>query len=85
MSGINGIFSTALSGLNTATSIVNTAASNIARAGVSDDGPEVDLAHEAVQLRIGQTLYSANAAVVRAGDEMLGTLLDMFDDGRRRR
>jgi flagellar hook protein FlgE len=84
MSGINGIFSTALSGLNAATTIVNTAASNIARAGTSD-GPEVDLAHEAVQLRIGQTLYSANAAVVRAGDEMLGTLLDMFDDGRRRR
>jgi len=120
MSGINALFSTALSGLNAATAILNTSASNIANAGtpgypsrrvgltesasggvsvgpttrdsssggIDEDGAErsnVDLPTELVQLRQGQILYQANAAVVRAGDEMLGTLLDIFDDGRRHR
>jgi flagellar hook protein FlgE len=106
MSGINGLFSTALSGLNAAGAVINTAASNIANAetpgykagrvelataasgdgvevaGVTRDG-DVDLANEVVSLRQGQLLYQANAAVVRVGDRLTGTLLDMFDTRRR--
>jgi flagellar hook-associated protein FlgK len=108
MSGINGLFSTALSGLNAAGAVINTAASNIANvetpgykagrvelasapngdgvevAGVTREG-DVDLVNEVVSLRQGQLLYRANAAVVRVGDRLTGTLLDMFDSTRRRR
>ena len=119
MSGLNSLFSTALSGLNAAGAIVNTAASNIANAetkgykaarvglaesndggvevasitrdqrpgGLDENGDElsnVDLATEAVHLRQGAILYKANAAVLRVGDDLMGTLLDMFDTHRRR-
>jgi flagellar hook-associated protein FlgK len=113
MSGINGIFSTALSGLNAAGAIVNTAASNIANldsrgykarrvnlasapgnggvqvasissdptpGALDDQGQElsnVDLPTEIVNLRLGGILYKANAAVIRAADQMTGTLLDI--------
>ena len=33
-----------------------------------------------VDLQTSHTLYTANAAVVRASNQMLGTLLDVFDD-----
>src|SRR3954464_1030811 len=111
MSGINGIFSTALSGLNAAGAIVNTAASNIANldtnrykslranltsapdntgvqvesitadpspGGLDDQGQELsnfDLSTEFVNLKLGGILYNANATVVRAADQMTGTLL----------
>jgi len=117
MSGLNALFSTALSGMNAAGSIVDTAASNIANmdstgykagrvnlasspwggvdvvsitrdpspGGVDQDGQElsnVDLPTEVVNLKRGALLYKANAAVIKAGDEMMGTLLDMFDHDR---
>ena len=122
MSGLNALFSTALSGMNAAGAIVNTAASNIANmdsAGykaarvnlaesqsggvdvvsithdpspgpVDDHGQElsnVDPATEMVNLKKGALLYKANAAVIKVGDELTGTLLDMFDhdDHRHRR
>jgi flagellar basal-body rod protein FlgC len=120
MSGINGIFSTALSGLNAAGAIVDTAASNIANldtngyktrrvnltsapdnggvhvesitanptpGGLDDQGQElsnVDLPTEIIHLRLGGILYDANAAVVRAADQMTGTLLDILDSDHRR-
>jgi flagellar basal-body rod protein FlgC len=122
MSGLNTLFSTALSGLNAAGAIVNTAASNIANTdsagykaarvnlaesrtggsgggvdvvsitrdpspgGFDDDGQElsnVDLPTEVVNLTKGALLYKANAAVIKAGDDMMGTLLDMFDHDHR--
>ena len=115
MSGLNALFSTALSGMNAAGAIVNTAASNIANmdsAGykaarvnlaesstgggvdvvsitrdpspgpLDQDGQElsnVDPATEMVNLKKGALLYKANAAVIKVGDELTGTLLDMFD------
>ena len=117
MSGLNALFSTALSGLNAAGAIVDTAASNIANmdstgykaarvnlasspwggvdvvsitrdpspGDLDEDGQElsnVDLPTEAVNLKKGATLYKANAAVIKAGDDMMGTLLDMFDHDR---
>jgi len=50
---------------------------------VTRDGDE-DLASDVVSLRLGQTLYQANAAVIRVGDQLTGTLLDMFDTHRHR-
>jgi flagellar hook-associated protein FlgK len=120
MSGINSLFSTALSGLNAAGAIVGAAASNVANldsksykatrvnlasapqtagvqvasitsdpsAGALDEqGQElsnVDLPTELVNLRQGEILYNANAAVVRVGYELTGTLLDMMDNDHRR-
>jgi flagellar hook protein FlgE len=120
MSGLNALFSTALSGLNAAGVILSTTASNVANldsagykaAGVNlaerrgggvdvvsitrdpstgaldDQGQElsnVDLATEMVNLRKGALLYKANAAVIRVGDELTGTLLDLFDTRRGER
>jgi len=114
MSGLNALFSTALSGMNAAGAVINTAASNIANmdstgykaarvnlaesrwggvdvvsitrdpspGGVDEDGQElsnVDLPTEVVNLKKGALLYKANAAVIKVGDELMGTLLDMFD------
>jgi len=119
MSGINGIFSTSLSGFNAAGAIINTAASNIANLdtngyksrranltnapdnagvqvvsitadpmpiGTDDQGEElsnVDLPTDIVNLKLGDILYNANAAVLRVADQMTGTLLDIFDSGPR--
>ena len=88
ISGGNDIFSTALSGLNAAGTIINKAAANIARAGLDDPGqqaPPADiyLAGEVVHLRLGAILYNANAAVVRVADRMTGTLLDILDSHHR--
>ena len=123
MSGLNALFSTALSGLHAAGAILNTAASNVANldsAGykaarvdlasspdgrgvdvvsitrdpspgpLDEDGNElsnVDLASEMVNLKKGAILYQANAAVIKVGDQLTGTLLDLFDTrrGDRRR
>lgn len=55
----------------------------VAVAGYSPDsngGP--DLPTELVNLKQSATLYKANAQVVRASDQMLGTLLDVMDDDR---
>lgn len=42
-----------------------------------EETSNVDLAEEFVQLQISEHGYSANAAVIRTQDEMLGTVLDM--------
>jgi flagellar basal-body rod protein FlgC len=42
-------------------------------------GSNVDLAGQSVDLMREKTLYTANAAVIKTADQMLGTLLDMFD------
>lgn len=86
ISGSNDIFSTALSGLNAAGTIVDKAAASIARAGLNDpEQPQadVDLAGEVVNLRLGTILYNANAVVVRVANQMTGTLLDILDSHHR--
>ena len=121
MSGLNALFSTALSGLNAAGAILNTTASNVANLdspaykaarvnlaessggggvdvvsitrdpslAVTDDQGQklsnVDLAAEMVNLRKGALLYQANASVIRVGNELTGTLLDLFDIRRGKR
>lgn len=42
------------------------------------EGSNTDLATEAVNMIQNQTSYSAGAALIRTGDEMTGTLLNMI-------
>ena len=44
------------------------------------EGSNVDLATEMMNLTRSKLLYSANAAVLRVGQKMTGALLDMFDN-----
>lgn len=48
---------------------------------VRDVGGSVDVANELVNADRAKLLYGANAAVIRTADRMLGSLLDIFDDG----
>ena len=48
-------------------------------------GSNVDLARESINLTRAQILYSANAAVLKIGSRMTGTLLDMMDSGVKRK
>ena len=66
---------------------IDTAASNIARAGISDSSGEggvntgmsnVDLASNMVDMKFNQHVFDASANVVKTADEMIGTVLDMF-------
>ena len=45
----------------------------------ADGGSNVDLANEMMQLTRAKLLYSANAVVLRAANQMLGTLLDVVN------
>lgn len=42
----------------------------------------VDLPTELVNLKLGQTLYDANAMVLKTADQMTGTLLNILDTDR---
>ena len=46
--------------------------------GVGDDGQGIDLAEELIGTMVARRGYEANLPVIRAQDEMLGTLLDVF-------
>ena len=75
--------------------LVSLSSGGVAVSGISTDttpapsnSSNVDLAHESLQLTRAKLLYSANAAVVRTTDQMLGTLLDTVnranDDTRQK-
>jgi len=65
-----GAIPTALSGLNRATEKVNSAASNIASVEVK--------AEDLVDLKVAETSFKANAAVVRTAADMDKRLLDIL-------
>jgi len=65
-----GVLQTALAGLNRATGKVNAAAANIA-AGELDPKDVVDL-------KLGETAFKANAAVVRTAQDLDQHLLDIL-------
>jgi flagellar basal-body rod protein FlgC len=44
------------------------------------EGSNVDLATQAINLTQANFLYDANAAVVNAQSQMIGSLLDIFDN-----
>lgn len=49
------------------------------------EGSNVDMAAEQVAMARSETLYAANATIVKAANQMLGSLLDMFDTEDPRR
>lgn len=66
--------SSALSGLHTATQKVNGAAANIA-----DPARQDRLIEDAVDLKMGETAFKANIAVIRAAEEMSDEMQRLFD------
>jgi len=82
MTGIPNIYYSALSGLNTAGTQLNTAAVNIASAANADpqdpQAPTTDLPTEVVHLSLAHHLYTANAIVLRTASDLTGTLLDIL-------
>ena len=72
-----------LLGLQRGFQTVNNASGNIARqtsgSGANEaSGAGADLAQELVSQRIGQRETEASAQAVKAADETLGTLIDLF-------
>ena len=71
----------ALYGLDNHRRTLDTAAENIARAGLrprQGEAPPVDLVREMVNLIVTKHGFAANVQTVRVADEMLGSLLDTF-------
>ena len=76
--------------------LVDLSTGGVGVAGISNDstpgpvtpdgkqGSNVDLASEMINLTRAQLLYSANAAVLKVGQQMTGSLLDIFDHENHR-
>ncbi|HUA22199.1 MAG TPA: flagellar basal body rod C-terminal domain-containing protein [Bryobacteraceae bacterium] len=80
---MDGLSQIGLQGLSTAESQFNTAASQIARAPLAalNQGPpsdQVDLSTAAVALLESRNSFDANIKVLKTGDEMQQTLLNMI-------
>jgi flagellar basal body rod protein FlgC len=73
-----GAISNALSGLMAASKKAEGAAVNIANAGAP--GREVDLAEEAVTLKMASITYKANIGVLKTAEEMSEELGRVFDE-----
>jgi len=73
-----GAISTALTGLMSASKKAEGAAVNVANA--TTPGYNVDLAEEAVNLKIAEISYKANVAVLKTADEMSKELGSIFDE-----
>ncbi|MFA5593433.1 MAG: flagellar basal body rod C-terminal domain-containing protein [Micavibrio sp.] len=72
-----GAISTALSGIVSATKKADGAAHNIANA--ATPGREVNLAQEAVDLKIAEIAFKANVKILEAADEMAKETGRLFD------
>ena len=70
--------STALSGLLSASKSVNQSAENIAKAGTGLE--ETSLIEDIVDIKLGETVFKANIAVLKTADEMSQELLKTFDE-----
>ena len=70
--------SVGLQGLQNGIGIANKAAADIATAGVEGAGLNVsDLATSLVDIKVGEQLAKASAAVIKSADETLGALIDI--------
>lgn len=65
---------TALSGLKQSTRTVEKAATNIA-----DPAKQDTMIEDIVDIKLAETAYKANAAVIRTASDMQDTLLETFD------
>ncbi len=72
---VNSIMSVGVQGMQTSIGRANQAAGQIARVAANPDSG--DLAAPLVDLKTSELLVKASASVVKSGDEMLGTLIDL--------
>lgn len=71
---INSILSSGMQGVQTGMALANRASGQIARSGAASD--VADLTSSIVDLKIAENQVKAAAQVVKAGDEMVGSLID---------
>lgn len=72
---INSVLSTGLQGVQAGINRANQAGGKIASTNISDNTG--DLAAPIVDQRIAEIQVKASSAVIKAGDQMLGTLIDI--------
>ncbi len=79
MATIGSVLQTGINGIQRGVGQANQAASDIAKTGIdkSNDNVTTDIAESAVDLKMSEIQVKASAKVVRAADEMLGTILDI--------
>lgn len=75
---INAITS-ALSGLNKASTQVDQAAQRIAQSG-TNGASQSDIIEDVVDIKVAETSYKANIAVLKVADELSQELLNSFDE-----
>jgi flagellar hook protein FlgE len=71
-------FSTPLAGLNAATTSLNQAANNIAHAGASPTGDNVDLTADAVALIQAKNDFGANVQGTQTEDDLMKSALSIL-------
>ncbi len=74
-----GAITSALSGLTTATRQVEQSAQNIAE-GSAQGASGTGLIEDIVDIKVAETSYRANLAVLRTTDELTQELLNTFDE-----
>lgn len=72
---INSILSVGLQGVQAGMDRANQAAGQIARVGANFESG--DLASPIVDLKISELLVKASATIIKTGDQMLGTIIDI--------
>lgn len=73
------VLSTALNGLNAATTKVGEAANNIAKMG-TDQADDVDTIQDIVDIKVAEHAFKANLAVMRTDNEMTKELFRVLDE-----
>lgn len=75
-----GMMGVGLTGMQRGYQTVTNAANDIAQQSVANDGrgASTDLARPMVGLSVGERATEASASVIRAADEMVGTLIDVM-------
>jgi flagellar hook protein FlgE len=82
MSAISSAFSSAVWGLNNASNQLANTSQKIASYGTGSPGSD-DLAGNLVDLSTEKTAFKASAVVLKTENQMLGTLLDVYDTPKK--
>lgn len=72
---VNSVLSTGIQGVQTGMNRASQAAGDIARFGTTEQNG--DLVTPIVDLKVSEQQVKASAAVIKAADDMLGTLIDI--------
>jgi len=79
MATIGSVLQTGINGIQRGVRSANEAASDIAKIGIEpdNDNATTDIADAAVNLKQSEIQVKASAKVVKAADEMIGSILDI--------